>query len=112
MSKYIYSTLTGAQVYRDKDGNKVRIEGGANSPSKHMMTPRGIATKVTDDQLKVLENCNLFKAHKQNGFIEVSAFEKNADKVAKDLKSNDKSAPDTEEKLKAEGKETPTTGKK
>lgn len=112
MAKYVYSTLTAPQLYRGANGEKVRIEGGANSPDQYMRTPRGVATPVTDDQLKSLASCGLFQKHKERGFLEVSTFEKDADKVAKDMTSGDKSAPDTEEKLKAEGREVPKQSKK
>ena len=111
MAKYVYSTLTASQVYSDGE-NKVLIVGGANSPTKHMLTPRGVATKVTDEQMAILEKSGLFKKHQERGFIEVSTFSKDADKVAKGMTAGDKSAPDTEEKLKAEGKEAPAKGKK
>ncbi len=114
MSKYVYSTLTSSQVYRDQDGNRVTITGGANSPNKHMLTPRGVVTKVTDEQAETLEKSKLFQRHKKAGFIEVSSMRKDADKVANDLEPEDKSAPDNEKKLKSEGKDVPANkdGKK
>lgn len=112
MAKYVYSTLTSSQYYSDGE-NKVLINGGANIRDRYAIhTPRGVATKVTDEQMAVLEKSGLFKAHQERGFLEVSTFKKDADKVAKDMTPADKSAPDTEEKLKAEGKQAPAKVKK
>lgn len=109
MSRYVYSTLTASQVYTDGEGGEVYIAGGANSPTKHMFTPRGVATKITDQQAEVLNRSSLFKFHQQGGFVEMSAFKKDADKVAREMTPADKSSPDTEERLAQEGKDIPAS---
>lgn len=108
MAKYVYSTLTAPQLYRGASGDVVRVEGGANSPDRFMRTPRGVATRITEAQAAVLESSNLFKRHRARGFVEISAKQADAESVAKSLAGPDKSAPDTEEKLKQEGKESPS----
>lgn len=110
MSKYVFSTLTASQNYKGADGRKVRVEGGANSPTKHMHTPRGVATAITDEQAKILESSALFRKHRKSGFVEISAHRADPEKAAQALAGPDKSAPDTEDKLKADGKQAPAKG--
>lgn len=116
---YVYSTLTGDQVYTnhrtDANGvpqavSSVFIAGGANLMSKHFVTPMGMATEVTAEQLAELRNNEMFKLHEKNGFIRVSEAREDADKVASDMTGRDKSAPLVEQDL-AEDEPEVTTNK-
>ena len=97
---YVYSTLTASQVY---DG--VFVAGGANCPNKYMLTPRGVATQVTDEQVAILRANALFKLHESNGYVSIDGRKIDADKKAKDMNHSDKSAPLTEETIKVEVEE-------
>lgn len=104
---YVYSTLTASQVY---DG--VFIAGGANCANKHMLTPRGVATEINDDQAAILRANALFKLHESNGYVSIDGRKMDADKKAKDMNHSDKSAPLTEQTVKAEAEEAKVTTNK
>lgn len=104
---YIYSTLTASTVYAKyaPSGNrdipvierKVMINGGANIADKHMVTPKGVVTQVTDEELALLENDYHFQEHVKHGFITVEKKHAAVEKVVKNLTEKDKSAPLTPE---------------
>lgn len=108
MSKnlYVYSTLSAGVAYNTEEGEIV-VAGKANVADRHLFTPRGAVTKVTAEQLALLENNHVFAKHKANGFITVDSNKEDADKVASDMTGRDLSAPDTAESLIAEGAEVP-----
>lgn len=110
MSLYIYCTLSNDQNYATPDG-PVFIAGQANLMTKHMYTPRGRVTEISDEQYAQLKNNHVFKLHKENGFIAVENRKEDPDKVATDMEASDKSAPLTEEQLVAEGNEPPVSNK-
>lgn len=112
---FVYSTATCSTtyvVYAENMPNaphsvslhKILIKGGANIANKHVMTPRGVATEVSDSDLEILmKDQNFLKAMKL-GFITVDKgrSEKDIDKKVKDMQSRDGSAPKTKEVLEAE----------
>lgn len=110
MPLYVYCTLSNDQNYGTPDG-KIFIAGQANVMTKHMYTPRGRVTEVSDEQYSQLKNNHVFKLHKENGFITVETRNEDPEKVATDMEAADKSAPLTEEQLIAEGAETPVSNK-
>ena len=112
---YVYSTLTADQQYtlypKDLDFKKIPkpertffIAGGANVINKNLITPRGAATLVSADDLKVLETIQAFRDHKKDGFITVDTAKADADLVAKNMTARDKSAQLEEKDFKAEKK--------
>lgn len=103
---YIYSTLSNDQLYVNyktdasgvpKPESQVFIAGGANLMTKHFITPRGVATKVTAEQLTELRQNDMFKLHMANGFITVSEAKQDAEVVAADMVGRDQSAPIVEQ---------------
>lgn len=105
---YIYSTLTGSQNYATAIG-KVLVKGGANLPGAKLpdgefITSLGAVTKINDEQYQALERNQLFKLHKQNGFIKVDQKKVDIEVVAADMNARDTSAPDTESDVKAKGR--------
>lgn len=101
-SFYVYSTLSNDQLYvsyrTDAAGvpqatSQVFIAGGANLMTKHFVTPLGVATKVTAEQLTELRQNDMFKLHQANGFITVSESKQDAEVVAADMEGRDQSAP-------------------
>lgn len=99
---YVYSTLTSDQRYTNwrKGANdlseeigSVFVKGGAGVANDRLITPRGVVTAITEDDLKLLEQNDDFKLHKQNGFVEVSKTLTDADEVAAEMGGFDLSTP-------------------
>lgn len=105
---YIYSTLTGSQNYATENG-KVLVKGGANLPGAKMpdgefITSLGAVTKLTAEQYQGLEQNQLFKLHKANGFLKVDQKKVDIEVVVADMASRDGSAPDTDSDSEAKGR--------
>lgn len=108
----VFSKLANSQKYtgyapplEGTDGrvntveSHVHIRGGANLADKFLQTPLGVMTPVTDDEAKFLEEHNIFKLHKKNGFvsIEYKAKASDVDAVVADMGDTvDGSAPVTD----------------
>ncbi len=81
--------------------HKIKVKGGANvANSKHILadrvlTPKGVVTKVSEEDLALLEKDEVFQTHKKNGFVQIihSNAAPDADKAARDLEAKDQSAP-------------------
>ena len=111
---YVYSTKTSATAYAlynmPDEGVKsppildriITIKGGANLSDGHFQTPKGVSTKVSDEDLTALEQHPVFKRHCDRGFLVVDKKKSPSEKVAKDMKAKDKSAPVTPEKIAEE----------
>lgn len=104
MSKkhYIYSTLASDVSYTTyKDGGadlpvvegQILIAGGTGVAGKHLVTPQGVATPVSAENLARLRENEVFKLHEANGFIKVSDHKEDAEIVAADMTTRDESAP-------------------
>jgi hypothetical protein len=121
MGAYVYSTLTADQqytVWRKGGGDLptaetvVVIKGGHGLASKHFITAKGVATRVTDEQLEALNRCPSFLRHQERGFIVVSKDEVAPEKVASNMEGRDGSAPLTPQDFELKGKKAPKSGKK
>lgn len=116
MSKsfYIYSTLASDTAYTEwhegggdikTEGRSVTIKGGTGVANKHLITPLGTVTTVSDEELAFLEANPVFKKHKDGGYIRVSAKNEDPEKVVSgDMKSRDVSAPIVPEDFPENGK--------
>jgi len=116
----IFSTMTGSVTYTDWKlspgglsiaGREVTIKGGANVADRRtIITPRGVGTSVTDEDLEFLKTDPTFLMHEKNGFITVDAVAdiRDADLAAADMEGRDDSAPDTVNDFLAEGQTPPT----
>lgn len=119
MSKYIYSTLTAANIYptyrrvpgRDLpvEADRVCIQGGANLPSKVFVTPKGVLTVVTDEEFDRLNESKAFKRHVDGGYLVCEDGPHDVAEVAADMTEKDKSAPMVPEDFTAAGQKPPTT---
>lgn len=104
-SVFVFSTLACDNQYRTfaKGGgdmpvveSSILIKGGAGIANKNMITPRGVMTTITSEELAILETNESFRMHKDNGYITVESKKADADEVAeKSMKKKDKSAPVT-----------------
>jgi hypothetical protein len=104
MSKkiHIYSTLTCDNIYhRTIPGgadiplftDDVMIKGGAGIANDRLITPRGVVTTITEEQLESCRSDPVFKMHEKNGFIQVGENLIDADVAAADMVGRDQSAP-------------------
>ena len=75
---------------------KILIHGGANlAPlTGRLITPKGVATHVSDEDMAFLEESEAFKRHVKAGYMHVEKTDKNPDAVATEhLQARDGSAP-------------------
>lgn len=105
----LFSTMTGAVTYTDWKltpgglsvaGMQVTIRGGANVADRRtIITPRGVGTSVTDEELAFLKNDPTFQMHEKNGFITIDSAKdiRDADLAASNMEGRDDSAPDVEQ---------------
>lgn len=107
---YVYSTATCPISYvsylgnastdigviqKRADGSKmaVTINGGHGVATKHLVTPRGVVTEVSDEEMDFLLQDRLFKKHMNAGFMSYDKKEVSPAKKAADMASKDGSAP-------------------
>lgn len=129
MSKklFIFSTLASDVAYTNhaQGGADLPIElppvlvkGGAGVMNDRIVTPRGVATEVTEEQVEYLRANPVFLLHEKNGFVMVSDTYGDPDSVAADMTGRDNSAPVVPQDLKDEeqpaavGGDAPATGGK
>lgn len=104
MSKklYVFSTLASDVAYTNHaqgggdlpiDLPPVVIKGGAGIANERIVTPRGVATDVTEEQVEYLRANQVFQLHEKNGFVMVSETYGDPDTVAADMTGRDVSAP-------------------
>ena len=99
---FIFSTLASDVAYTNhaQGGGDLPIElppvvikGGAGVANDRLVTPRGVATRVTEEQVEYLRQNEIFKLHEKNGFVMVSESAGDPDTVAADMTGRDNSAP-------------------
>lgn len=104
MKLYVYSTLSCDQNYTNHDTGgadlpvplpPVFIKGGAGVANDRLITPRGVATEITEEQAEYLRANPMFQLHEKNGYVQISADNADPEKVAADMNRNDGSAPMT-----------------
>lgn len=71
----------------------VKIKGGAGVANDRLVTPLGVATQVTEEQVAYLRQNPVFQMHEKNGFVMISEKRGDADAVAADMSGADGSAP-------------------
>jgi hypothetical protein len=73
---------------------KVVIKGGANvAQKKTFITPQGVVTRVSSEDLEFLLSNSDFLRVQANGFMSVINDDRDMDRAAKDMTPKDKSAP-------------------
>lgn len=99
---FIFSTLASDVAYTNhvQGGGDIPIElppvvvkGGAGVANDRLVTPRGIATQVTEEQLEYLRQNKIFQLHEENGFVMVARNHTDPDVAAADMTGRDNSAP-------------------
>lgn len=105
-SVYIYSTIANDVIYaiydkeiarKDIDVIKTQIfiKGGTGvmqSKDGSLWTPRGVATKITEEQFDLLKDDYHFKEHMRLGYITVAKREESVEKMYKTMTPLDNSA--------------------
>ena len=100
---YVYSTLANDVNYtkwHPIDNNdqlridrQVLIKGGANVADKRLITPLGVVTEVTEEDLKLLLENQVFKQHKEAGHVTVERNRHEVEVIVADMKSRETSSP-------------------
>ncbi len=104
MNNYVYSTLANDQNYHvfktenfkgvHKIIRSIYIKGKAGIANKHLFTPLGAVTNVSDEDLALLEKDEVFQTHKKNGYIVVRSDKVDPEvAVADNMNARDISAP-------------------
>lgn len=113
---YVFSTLANDQKYQNwisggndipSKGHSVLIKGGTGVANQRLITPLGVMTEIEEVDLEELEKNQVFKMHKEKGFITVQRKKAEAEKVAADMNLKDESAPLTDSDYKED--EAPKT---
>jgi hypothetical protein len=107
---YVYSTATcpiDYVVYRKNTSNdlgviekhpngkpmRVSIKGGHGLANKNIVTPRGVATQVSDEDMQLLLDDKLFQRHMKAGFMSYDKKNVDPEKKAASMEDKDGSAP-------------------
>lgn len=120
---YVASTMSGGVTYAEyasPENEKhagpreikrtVVIKGGAGIANrKHalaegVLTPDGVVTKITDDDLEFLMRNKIFLKHLKGEFVKVLKFDTNPTKAASDMNKKDPGRPLTPEDSKEGGR--------
>lgn len=112
MTYYVYSTATCGCDYvqyednsskdlgvvkRRADGSpfRVTINGGHGVSDKHFVTPRGVVTSVSDEDMDFLLQNHAFLRHVKAGFLAYDKKEVKTEKKVQDMNQKDGSSPIT-----------------
>lgn len=102
---FVYSTLANDNILVKysipEDKNKIPVEtarilikGGAGvSTGKAFITPRGVVTQVTDEQLDILKSISDFQDHVKTGYMSFTDKEYSVESIVPDMIARDNSAP-------------------
>lgn len=102
MKYFVFSTLSTSMIYQEWlpgggdlpiAGRKVLIRGGAGVANKHIITPKGVMTEVTEGEVGILKNDKVFQLHERNGFVRVESKAYEVERVVPDMEAQDESAP-------------------
>lgn len=110
--KYCFWSKVGPNVVVVK--KEILIKGGANvADKKTLVTPNGVSTEVSDDDLAMLSKNPSFKRHLERGFLRIVETENKykAKEEAEKMDKKDKSAQTTKETYKKRGRKAPATKK-
>jgi len=107
---YVYSTATcpiDYVVYRKNSSNdlgviekhpngkpmRVTIKGGHGVANKNLVTPRGVVTQVSDEDMQLLLDDAIFQRHMKAGFMSYDKKNVDPEKKAASMEDKDGSAP-------------------
>jgi hypothetical protein len=116
---YVYSTATGAISYieyepdNDKSAGfakvlkKVTIAGGHGVATKNLVTPKGVATRVSEEDLEFLLKNKSFQKHVKAGFMTHDKNKVDPEKKVANMSKADGCAPLTPNDFKPGQYSTP-----
>ena len=100
---YVYSTASTNVEYAQygkAEGNapapvlrRVVVKGGANVANKHVITPYGVVTKVSDEDAAFLATDPNFLRHQKAGHVKLETHNVDPEVVAANMTGRDRSAP-------------------
>lgn len=99
---YVYSTLATDMAYTNHETGgadipvalpPVFIKGGAGVANDRFVTPRGVATEITEKEAEYLQANTVFQLHQKNGFVMIDSESTDPDKMAANMTGRDNSAP-------------------
>lgn len=103
MPNYVYSTLATDVRYTKwlpatandelRIDRQVLIKGGANVADKRIITPRGVVTEVTNDDVDLLMQNEIFQIHFDAGHVTIERSKQDAEIVAADMTTREPSSP-------------------
>lgn len=80
-------------------GRSVIVKGGHGVATKNLLTPLGVHTEVTDEEMEILKANHVFQKHLKIGSVVVQSRKADPEKVLKDMGAPDPSEPLTPEKI-------------
>lgn len=115
---YVLSKLANTQIYTNYakgtsanvniEAATVEVKGGADVTDKNLVTPEGVLTRITDNDLDILKSNKGFQKHLEGGYVKYFGqkpdIEKHASKMTKD-----KSKQLTKSDYKNAGRKAPKT---
>lgn len=98
ISYVVYESNTSSDlgvIKKRPDGTKISItiKGGHGVANKHFVTPRGVVTQVSDEDMEILLQDKSFTKHMNAGFMSYEKKEVSPDKKAASMAEKDGSAP-------------------
>lgn len=91
MTYHVYSTIATDVAYAQ---GAVLIKGGAGVATKNLITPRGVATTISDEEHALLVADQVFQLHRDNGFVTIEQGRKReAEAAAANMSAADPSRP-------------------
>ncbi|TCJ96150.1 hypothetical protein EV694_1702 [Volucribacter psittacicida] len=97
-NRYTSYTKTNSDIQVPSKG--ILIKGGAGVMNDRFITPMGVVTEVSKEELDILESNPVFRLHKEKGFIVVQDKKSDVDKVASVMNQDDGGSPLTDEKIR------------
>lgn len=114
---YVLSKLANTQIYttyaKGVDNiniptEKVEIKGGADVTNNNLVTPEGVITKITPEQLDILKQNRDFQRHLDGGFVKYFGTAPNIEKHVEKMEK-DPSRQITKADYEKKGKKAPKT---
>lgn len=102
MAKHVFSKMASDVRYVDwvdggadvkREGASVMIKGGAGVAGKHLITPLGLHTEVTDEEADILMRNHVFQFHLKNGSVVIEDKKADPEKIVGDMGGEDPSGP-------------------
>ena len=91
----------------------IHVYGGADVINKKtLLTPEGVVTELSDDDINMLKTHSLFIEHQKNEVVAICGSEKEAKKVAKTLEEDKSSQITPKDYEKGNSKKDMTGGKR